>query len=160
MHQPGNRRLLGTRAAGLAITQPKATRCLAAVQLCSAAPRAAAEGGLRSGSPTGALPQRGPISSPRGAALQVMEPTAAALTFLNDTFTAFDQDEDDALAPAEQDHMFATAPELPWHQQPPLHVDVTQARPLSCSPVHACRLALKGCCMKQVWPCMACSAVR
>lgn len=59
-----------------------------------------------------------------------MEPTAAAIGFLDDTFTAFDQDEDDALSPGELEHMFATAPELPWHQQPPLHVDTTQVRQL------------------------------
>ena len=66
-------------------------------------------------------------STGRAVTVQVMEPTPAAIEFLEGVFTAFDRDGDDALSPEEQEHMFATAPELPWHQQPALHVDTTQA---------------------------------
>ena len=59
--------------------------------------------------------------------LQVVELTSTAVTFLEQTFTDFDEDGDDCLSAHEQACMYDTAPELPWHQQPPLRVSTSQA---------------------------------
>ena len=60
--------------------------------------------------------------------LQVVELTSTAVDFLQAAFDEYDEDGDGCLSRAELAHMYDTAPELPWQQQPPVRVATRQAR--------------------------------
>ena len=86
-------------------------------------------------------------------ALQVVELTSTAIHFLQSTFQDFDEDGDDCLSAAELEHMYDTAPELPWQQQPSVRVAHSQAGSLAWT-----RLAslMTGSCCTLAWSVVIC----
>ena len=63
----------------------------------------------------------------------MVELTSTAIHFLQSTFQDFDEDGDDCLSAAELEHMYDTAPELPWQQQPSVRVAHSQVGYLASS---------------------------